>query len=994
MSSLDFKLCHESGPASLEYVTLTTGTISLLSAGSDGKITLRDADSLGETHSYSAGEPVNCIASHSKSNCLAIGVDNKAVLLNLSTLEFKKQVSSEALPVRALAISPDGSRLAVGGDFSDIRLVPLSTGAAAGSLKSDPYVRSLAWDPEQGSFLAASEAHGYMAIYELSSKAKTRRRCMPKVDILSTARCCVGWHQEGTFLAAPGNDKDVTLFERFSWQVVLSLAEGHTAPVSVLQFSPNGLYVVTGSNNGEIRVWDISTSSNPKVIASTVVPATSQGLPASPISVTWHPKKNAMAISDAAGRLCIWQAPVPADLTGPAMLAEVEEGARHALSGGKPFGSFISGCGAEGGDEVAAGGNSGDHDGSLSGEGAGDSQGEGVSREEKEGLAEEDEVLEAPWDMKQKQQQKQGGHGSSSDRSMRATGSRPPKAGVSGTGGHMAAGVSKEVIKIVERAPQGPKPQPPFQPGSTPVDPLASGANRGCRYLAYNMLGFVSSGPGIDEDCGSVEINFHDTSKMPGRPPVLSDPWGLSMAALGLSGALHASSSTLVYRPFDSSQGNGMWTAQMNEGETITAVAAGADFCAASTSRQLLRIFSPTGVQLAVISSAGGLVALAAQEEGSLLAVLSHASQPDIHTKSQRMRVEVYDLSTLTLVERCEVAMTPGCTLTWLGFSSEGLLATMDSSGVLRMRSSVMGGSWVPVFESSAHCVAGEVFWPVGLSISNLTCIVCSKSQPNPHLHPRPIFTKQALQVPLLSIEGGSAGVESDLLISSMKKTCLSLSNVQGGSACGTEMLEMEIANANVEVSKCLMKLYYAALEGDKQARGLELACRMEDEKSLEGAIRLANFKRMPRLAEAIGNLLSSRQEAAAAAAHLMREQQNSFRDLQQDGDGRVECEENTDPEGKLPIYRGVPSLERQGSVGMDQVPPEAGLMTGIKINDITNSRLASSGGLHNSKVSSSSSMLGNYAKPGFDGNLKRKMSSHSNDNPFARKKQLHPSIK
>lgn len=44
------------------------------------------------------------------------------------------------------------------------------------------------------------------------------------------------------------------------------------------------------------------------------------------------------------------------------------------------------------------------------------------------------------------------------------------------------------------------------------------------------------------------QISFHDTSKMPGRPPVLSDPWGLTMASLGLSGALHASPSTLVYR--------------------------------------------------------------------------------------------------------------------------------------------------------------------------------------------------------------------------------------------------------------------------------------------------------------------------------------------------------------------------------------------------------------------------------------------------------------
>lgn len=58
----------------------------------------------------------------------------------------------------------------------------------------------------------------------------------------------------------------------------------------------------------------------------------------------------------------------------------------------------------------------------------------------------------------------------------------------------------------------------------------------------------VHAAAGVDEDCASIEISFHDTLKMPARIPLLSDPWGLSMASLSSSGALHASSTTLVYR--------------------------------------------------------------------------------------------------------------------------------------------------------------------------------------------------------------------------------------------------------------------------------------------------------------------------------------------------------------------------------------------------------------------------------------------------------------
>lgn len=52
-------------------------------------------------------------------------------------------------------------------------------------------------------------------------------------------------------------------------------------------------------------------------------------------------------------------------------------------------------------------------------------------------------------------------------------------------------------------------PQPPMQPGCTPLpDPAtaSSGVNRGYRFLSYNTLGFVSTGPGMDEDCASVEV--------------------------------------------------------------------------------------------------------------------------------------------------------------------------------------------------------------------------------------------------------------------------------------------------------------------------------------------------------------------------------------------------------------------------------------------------------------------------------------------------------
>ena len=127
--------------------------------------------------------------------------------------------------------------------------------------------------------------------------------------------------------------------------------------------------------------------------------------------------------------------------------------------------------------------------------------------------------------------------------------------------------------------------------------------------------------------------------------------------------------------------------------------------------------------------------------------------------------------------------LSRGATLTWLGFSDEGLLAAHDSAvrpapvvlasdtevwqacslrrhlqcwknsmvhgifgqapagwpsawlfnplikrvkqGVLRWRTPEMGGAWVPVFASSEHQKQGESYWPVGVSVTHLCCIVC-----------------------------------------------------------------------------------------------------------------------------------------------------------------------------------------------------------------------------------------------------------------------------
>ena len=79
----------------------------------------------------------------------------------------------------------------------------------------------------------------------------------------------------------------------------------------------------------------------------------------------------------------------------------------------------------------------------------------------------------------------------------------------------------------VATVPAGPPPQTPIHPGSTPVDYSATGPNKGSRFLCYNLLGYISVGPGMEENCAAVEISFHDTIKVWRRKV-----WGENMGAV------------------------------------------------------------------------------------------------------------------------------------------------------------------------------------------------------------------------------------------------------------------------------------------------------------------------------------------------------------------------------------------------------------------------------------------------------------------------------
>ena len=93
----------------------------------------------------------------------------------------------------------------------------------------------------------------------------------------------------------------------------------------------SGLYLASGSQTGELCIWDISTSNARVVATASVPPSSAAAAPVAPSCLAWRPGSNEIVVSDEAGRVGVWTDPVPSTLQGPS--ATAEEAAKPEISG-------------------------------------------------------------------------------------------------------------------------------------------------------------------------------------------------------------------------------------------------------------------------------------------------------------------------------------------------------------------------------------------------------------------------------------------------------------------------------------------------------------------------------------------------------------------------------------------------------------------------------------------------------------------------------------
>jgi chromosome transmission fidelity protein 4 len=820
MASLKFVQAHEAGYCDVAYVVRADSTVTLVTCGKEGKLCYRSLEEPEniiqsvETFNKASGEPVAALTSivaSPMSDRLCIADDRNFVkVFTFPEGNLHAVATRFTLPARCLAYSPSGLNLAASGDDEGIKLVDLAGGKVFRTLPSDEYTRGLAYDPE-GDFIAAISAQGTLTIWNIGTGKNilTKRKYCTKADVgVDASRVTPAWHPDGgSLLAIPTPEGTIILLERLSWETVGELSHDddapsttHNAPIQILSFSKNGLYLASVASDGSLILWDVVDRS---IISK-------KFLPGAACAVAWHPSANQLTVITEDGQLAVWDDPLPSDRTPPHVEIDV---------GSKGVDALIDDRALDDEDDD-------DGDGSDSGT-------------ELDGESDGDDFIDDPVSERKRVALSTGG--------VARRRRKGKYSALRGDGGGYSP----------------PTPQAPFQPGSTSMD-------AGRRYLAFNALGSIVLRR--ESDHNIVEVSFHDTlsSRVPRRVPLLSDFYGFTVGALGEGGALYAApatsetTATVVFRPFEPWALPAEWSLSLPPGEQVVACGVGGTgFVALVTSARLLRLLSQGGRQAGPLSLPGPPLTCATTH--GKCAVFWHRAAP-LGDGEQCLGVDVYEVGPEAgagagqrLVHRGAVPV--GGTLSWVGYTDEGVLAAFDSVGCLRILDTSRG-TWTPMFDAVAERKGSEHFWLFAVSLrrGEVSCIVCADS-PEPRVPSgaaRLVVTAAPVRLFLAeSHEGGDVlSLETEMVRAEMLMT----SNSEGRLMDEDENdIEKRMESARLEHDKTALKLILKLVSTERVVKAFDVVLCLQTQSALEGAMKIAAHHRATALADRITELITAR---------------------------------------------------------------------------------------------------------------------------------------
>lgn len=183
------------------------------------------------------------------------------LLSTLPSTQFLQKSLDNVGSVNAIALSPDGKTL-VSASFGTIRMWNLKTGRLVRTLNgvhSKKSVKSLAVSPD-GSIFASGGDDNNLILWDL----KTGRRILT-ISAHKAAVNAIAFSSDGKTLASGSDDKTVRLWDVRTGTRLRTLS-GHAGGVNAIALSGDGQTLASGSQDKTVRLWNLGTGEVRRII--------------------------------------------------------------------------------------------------------------------------------------------------------------------------------------------------------------------------------------------------------------------------------------------------------------------------------------------------------------------------------------------------------------------------------------------------------------------------------------------------------------------------------------------------------------------------------------------------------------------------------------------------------------------------------------------------------------------------------------------------------
>lgn len=795
---------------------------------------------------------------------------------------MQKLLTRTPLPVRAAVLeiapqqrlSPDNPdaarRVAVVSDDLVVRVIsladPLDSILLTGHERA---VRTASWCPIAPILITAS-CDGTARIWDLSADAlaaagpggptavQVIKDVLPVTAVgYSNHAIYALWHPSGRFFVLPSKTNELVVYGR---NVGTGLWERNrvfngrpqndvpppAGPISALAFSFNGRYLASATaGNGQLTLWDMAS----------LAPIARKTSESDIVSISWAVDRDALAWTDLGGQLYRWENVLPSSMNKPG---------HEPISNTAPA-LLVSRSGA----------GAGSMEESASAVGPGRTA--PTARDASPGDSEPGADVD-PFDV---------GYAHDTPRAYESRSRRRPSLGdESDSDDDSEASVLPS--RLARLLGSG---QKPFQATSTRL-------RNGRRFLAFNAVGTLVAveQTNIEGERAGQTISFESFNTSARRNWRLTDTGGFAIGALSDQGAVFASrpidpddAGAVFFKPFELGwSSSSEWRVTLPQGVRATCLALGgpkrrpqsdedeldpADTTAAvilaATSDGFIRIFSRAGLQRAIWSVGGRVVAVAA---GSCTGMIVTAP-PVTLGGYQELTYQLFDLQTFAPTGRGVIPLAHGTVLRWLGFNDLDAPAVWDSRGVLSVLASSRSGHWVPVLDVRTMDDAERAdmhYWPIDITWRAVVTLVLKgarATQPDPSA-PRPLIHELPLRVPVLTPAGAEEAKHEETFLR------LQLASMQAH-AQPAQAPKIKDADPDVlesEMDRALLFTLQAACKASDQNKALDAARELNKIGSVSAASKIAGYFGMANLAEQIDELKAVVSARNDARAHLQQE--------------------------------------------------------------------------------------------------------------------------